>query len=123
MIELLEDIEAFRAQRLAENIRYYVEGMRDGGELIVWIGQETTKRTSRCSVCYRGQKSGVRKFWWRKPAMFRGAPCGWESFWVHPCEECLGKITEGKNDFLQVDDLPAFLLRATQHPVVNKVTA
>jgi hypothetical protein len=77
----LQEIESWRRERKAENLRFYADAITNG-QVRVIPGKETTERKSKCDVCYRPQKAGIRKFFYSNGV----------SFYFHTCEPCWTEI-------------------------------
>lgn len=127
---LCEDVRDFVLTEKEREMKYFVDGINtNGAKLLVVPGNDVTKRGSRCPVCHCKQGKGAKKFWWRNPSFIHGKPCGFESFWFHPCHECLHEIRSKTqatdNVFVVVEDLAVYLMDRSnwnQHRVEAVVT-
>lgn len=77
----LVEIEDWRQERKARELAFYRDAFSKGQVRII-PGKEATERPSKCDVCLRPQKAGIRKFFFSDGA----------SFYFHTCEPCWTEI-------------------------------
>lgn len=80
----------------ARNLAYFIDALNHGATL---TARGRTVRESKCTVCY-GRQFGADKFWFKNPVLYRGKPCGFESFYFHPCPVCMDEIKKAVPSFI-----------------------
>jgi hypothetical protein len=106
---LIEDMNTWLEETRNFNRKFYMDALVHG-EISIDSAREFTEKRSKCDICLKPQKPGIRNFFYRENFVRTG---GHSSFHFHLCDRCWAELMVAT---------PISSLVENQHMTTEKVT-